>query len=211
MIAPNKSLDRDAAEGGWQETFLELLPEIEQPLSYAFRYLRGDNRDEAIQEGIANSAVAYARLFDQGRADVCSAASLASFAAGHVKTGRQVGCRLNVDDPMSRHAQLNKGIQVDRLDQYISKTDEWIQVMVEDRRTSVPDRVAFRIDVPAWLTTLSRKARSVAEDLAMGHLTGETAKKHNLSPSRISQLRRELYDSWNAFCEDARPSPVGSS
>ncbi len=62
--------------------------------------------------------------------------------------GRQVGGRLNVRDPLSRHAKVQKNIKVDRLDQYCRETDEWIQVMVEDKRTPVLDQVAFRIDVP---------------------------------------------------------------
>jgi hypothetical protein len=202
MIAIGKDRKRDR-RGNWQDEFLKMLPEIEQYLSYVFRELRGDNRDDAIEEGIANCAVRYAGLSAQGRGHVCTAASLASYAALQVKSGRQVGCRMNVRDPLSRYAQVQKDITVERLDRYESKTSEWIQVMVEDRRTSIPDQVAFRIDVPAWLATLSRKARRIAEDLAMGTSTSEAARKHHVSPSRISQARRELYESWTEFCQDA--------
>ena len=83
MIAPNKSLDRDPAEDGWQEAFLELLPKIEQSLSYALRYLRGDNRDEAIQEGID---------FAPRISALCPVPQRATVAVGRCRWSKAVNC-----------------------------------------------------------------------------------------------------------------------
>jgi DNA-binding NarL/FixJ family response regulator len=73
-----------------------------------------------------------------------------------------------------------------------------------DRRTPIPDQVAFRIDFPAWLKTLSRREREIAKALAKGHRTLDVARRFGLSMARISQLRREFFDSWQRFHGEAK-------
>jgi hypothetical protein len=63
----------------------------------------------------------------------------------------------------------------------------------------VPDQVHFRIEFPRWLGAQTNRNRQIAETLALGYSTSEVAGKFNLSPARVSQIRRELYDSWNEF------------
>jgi DNA-binding NarL/FixJ family response regulator len=65
-----------------------------------------------------------------------------------------------------------------------------------NRRTSVPDQAHVRIEFPRWLEAQTNRNRQIAETLALGHSTGEVARKLNLSPARVSQIGRELYDSW---------------
>ena len=71
--------------------------------------------------------------------------------------------------------------------------------MVEDHQTPVPDQVAFRIDFPAWLASLSRRDRRLAQELALGHSTRHVANRFHLSDGRVSQKRREFYEYWQAF------------
>src|SRR6187549_2879625 len=85
--------------------FTDLLPAIERGLRFEFRRLRGDAAEDAIQEGIANSFVAYQRLQRQGRAGQASASSLARFAAQHIRAGRLVATGLNSGEALSRYAQ----------------------------------------------------------------------------------------------------------
>jgi hypothetical protein len=66
-------------------------------------------------------------------------------------------------------------------------------------RTSVPDAVAYRLDVPAFLSTLSDKNRSIALDLAQGMTTKEVAQRHCLTPGAISQFRAKFKVWYNAF------------
>jgi len=47
---------------------------------------------------------------------------------------------------------------------------------------------------------------SFAESLAVGNRTGDVAKRFNVSAGRVSQLRRELAESWRAFVGD-EPAP----
>ena len=91
---------------------------------------------------------------------------------------------------------------VERLDRYDAGTDQWLEAIVEDRRTSVPDQVAFLIDFPDWLMRLGNQKRRIAEALAMGNSASGVAKRFKLSPCRISQLRGELYRSWQEYHGD---------
>lgn len=180
----------------WKDVFVSMLPRIESCLAREFWGLDPDAREEAIQEGIANCFARYERLARQGRTEVASAISLAKYAARQVRSGRKVGGKLNVRDPLSRHAQISKGMKVERLDVRCRETNDWLQPLVEDRRTSVLDQVALRMDVPVWLSGFARRTRRIARDLALGFSPGDVAKKYRLSPARISQIRRELYESW---------------
>jgi hypothetical protein len=67
----------------------------------------------------------------------------------------------------------------------------------------VPVQAAFRIDTAAWLATLSARDRRIALDLAEGQATGEVARRHGVSPARISQLRRVFQGSYREFHGEA--------
>lgn len=189
----------ETAEQDWRDSFLHMLPQIESRLTAEFRYLDPEARDEAVQEGIANSFAQYERLARQNRTGVATAASLARFAARQVRGGRTVGTKLDANEPLSRYAQLQKRFRVETLDRWNRAEEEWVQPLIEDRRTSIPEQVAFRVDVPEWLSRFAQRTRRIARDLAMGWTTGEVARRHGLSAGRISQLRSELHDSWRAF------------
>ena len=81
-----------------------------------------------------------------------------------------------------------------------------------NRHMPIPDQVSFRCDFPRWLETLAPRERRIADLLALGHSTKATAKRFGLSEGRISQLRRQMHESWQGFHGevtvpmDARPS-----
>jgi len=56
-----------AASQPWQIGFLALLPAIREHARIAFRHLRAEARDDAINEADANACVAYARLLQLGK------------------------------------------------------------------------------------------------------------------------------------------------
>ncbi|MEX2305999.1 MAG: hypothetical protein WD738_00290 [Pirellulales bacterium] len=183
----------------WQSGFAEMLPRIERLLKHVFAHLDPENREEAIQNAIVICLVSYARLHARGRAKVVSASNLVWYAVLQVKSGRVAGGHLNGRDPLSLYAQLRRGIKVQRLHTYNAKSDAWIDTIVEDKRAPIPDVVATKLDFLAWLATLCRRTRKIACDLAKGYSTAETAGKYRVSPSRISQMRRELEKSWSEF------------
>ena len=183
----------------WQERFVSLLPVILRYVTPAFRKLGPDAKAEAVQECVANACVAYARLVERGRENLAFATVLARYAVAQVRTGRLVGGRLNIRDVTSGYAQFRKRFRLERLDRYDPEEGCWQEAVVEDYRTPVVDQVWFRIDFPAWLQTLPPRERKIAKVLAEGHRTTDVARRFRLSMARISQLRREFFDSWLRF------------
>lgn len=197
MIMSNHSCA--SAPATWQIGFVGLLPEIERLLRLAFRHLDPEARDDAIGDAVVHSLLSYSRLFEHGRAASVTASSLAWYAALLVRKGRQAGCHMNSKEPLSLYAQLRRGFKVERLCFYDSNDEVWINDIVQDRRSSVLDQVAARLDVAAWLATLCRRTRNIATDLAKGFTTSEAARKYRVSAGRISQIRKELNDCWLEF------------
>ena len=183
----------------WHERFLAMLPAIQDQARFAFRRLDPEAREDAIQETIANALVAFVRLVQRKKADIAYPTPLVRFAVAQIHDGRRVGNRLNVRDVLSPYAQQEKDIRVERLDRFDEKDNEWVEAVVEDHRTPVPDQVVFRCDFPIWLESLPRRNRRIALALAIGHTTGQVAKRFRVSPGRISQLRREMQRSWQEF------------
>ena len=140
------------------------------------------------------------RLVERGRKDIAFASPLAGYAIRQVRSGRCVGTKLNVGDVSSRHAQRTKGITMERLDQFDCDEDEWREALIEDRRAGPAETAAARIDVAAWFRSLARKKRKIAQTLAKGEGTGKVARMFGLTAGRVSQLRRELAESW-AECQ----------
>ena len=107
---------------------------------------------------------------------------------------------MNGKEPLSRYGQISNGIEVEPL------TSNWIDAMVEDKRATVADQVAAKMDVSAWFATLTKRMKEIAKDLAFGFSTSEVAKKYGVTAGRISQLRRTLEESWVAFQQEAAPA-----
>ena len=64
--------------------------------------------------------------------------------------------------------------------------------MVEDKRATVADQVAAKMDVGAWFATLTKRMKEIAKDLAFGCSTSEVAEKHGVSAGRISQIAADV-------------------
>jgi hypothetical protein len=201
MIAVSRSPEETRTT--WQAAFVALLPEIQQRLTRAFRHLDAEAREDAVEEGVVHCLLSFARLYARGCVAAASASSLAWFAAKQVKRGRLAVGRLNNREPLSRYAQLSRGFRVEWLSRCSNMDAQWIDRIVEDRRSSVADQVAVRLDARAWLATLSGRTRQVARELACGYSTGDVARRHGVTPGRISQLRRELYQAWQLFQGEA--------
>ncbi len=107
---------------------------------------------------------------------------------------------MNGKDVLSRYAQIGNGIQIE------PRQSDWIETLVEDKRASVADQVAAKLDVSAWFATLTKRMKEIAKDLAFGCSTSEVARKHGVTAGRISQLRRTLEESWAAFQQEAAPA-----
>ena len=207
MIAIAKeSRRRKKCPPAWQNRFLEMLPQIRQQARVAFRAEKPEAKEELIAEVVANAYVAFVRLARRGKIDLAYPTPLAQYAIRQIRSGRRVGCRLNVRDVSSRHAQLAKGFRIQQLDQFDAEEGEWRQVLVEDKHAGPAETAASRIDVAAWFRSLARKKRRVAQLLAHGEATSTVARMFELSAGRVSQLRQELKLSWDAFQTEPAPA-----
>jgi hypothetical protein len=202
MIAPVRKSRRP--KSGWHRAFLAMLPAMVQHFRMAFRHLRPEAKTEAIQEATANACVAYRRLAMQGRTDRAFFSALARFAVRQVNDCRRVGTSQNIRDASSELARRKGRVVLERLDHFDEESQEWQEAIVEDHHTPVFDQVWFRIDFPAWLAGLGSRDRKIATSLAVGNSTGVVARRFRVSAGRISQLRRELCDSWKEFLGETR-------
>jgi hypothetical protein len=187
-----------------------MLPQIVNHAKFAFRNLRGEARQDCIQETIANALVAFVALVRHGKMSIAYPSVLAKYATAQINEGRLVTNRLNVREVLSPYAQRLKNFKVERLDIH-DKDDEntWCEVLVEDRRCGPAQIACTRIDFESWLHSLSSRHRRLAQYLSLGHRTSDAAKKFKITAGRVSQVRRELAKSWRKFVgDDDLPSSV---
>ena len=192
--------------------YAKMLPSIKRHARIAFRYLDPEEKEERVQNVLANTWEALVRLARRGKLDQAYPSILAKFAEKQTRDHRITGGHLSIKDILSKYCQVNKGVVVERLDRR-EKDDEnaWCEAVVEDTRTApVPDIVAFRVDFADWLKSLRRRDRRIAEALSLGHSTSHAARKFKVSAGRISQLRREFAQSWRRFVGDD-PGPAAAN
>jgi hypothetical protein len=199
MIAQIKRRKSKAKSPAWHARFLAMLPSIRRRAHISFRAVDPELREELVQEVVASSFAAYARLVELGKEELAFPYPLARFAIGQVRAGRQLGNSRQSREVMSEYAQRHKGFLVQRLDYFNEEEDCWREIIVEDKRATPADIAACRIDFASWLRLLPSRRKKIALALASGETTSATAKKFGVTPARISQLRQWLKESWEAF------------
>jgi hypothetical protein len=176
-----------------------MLPSIRQHATVSFRHLNPKAREEAIQEVVCNALQAYVRLVQLKKVALAYPTVLAKFAVAQVKDNRKVGGKLNVLDISSPYCQQRKKITVERLDHFDEEEGHWQEALIEDKNTGPANIATIRIDFTEWLRSLPGRLRRIAKLLATGEKPGIVAKKFNVCPGRISQIRKELYRAWQDF------------
>jgi hypothetical protein len=197
--------------------FLGLLPRIEQHGRIYFRGLKCPHRkEEALAEVRALAWQWFLRLARQGRDASAFVTALATYAARAVHSGRRLCGMERTRDVLSPVAQQRYRFAVEPLPASTATSHEALlgevhgqrqQDAFEERlrdntRTPVPDQAAFRIDFPAWLRTLTGRERRLIRAMARNERTLDLSREFEVSPGRISQLRRAFHDDWERFCAD---------
>lgn len=184
-----------------RQDFLAVLPRVERHARFAFRHLeRWHDREDAIAETIALAWAWYRKLAEQGKGPASFITTLAAYASRHVKAGRLLAGRQNGKDAQSETARQRHGFQVRQLQASGAYDDPaWQEALIDNALSPVPVAAAFRIDFPRWLALLPDRNREITEELAVAYRTEEVAERHQLSPARVSQLRRELHENWQQF------------
>ena len=203
MIASVKRPKSNRKASARHAEFLTMLPAIRRSAQVSFRKLPPELRHDLIEEVVANSYVAFARLVERGEADRALATPLARYAIAQIRVGRRVGSRLRIGDALSTYAQFRKQFSVERLDQFSEEKGCWGEILVEDKRATPADVAAWRIDFAEWLRRLTARLRKIALALAVGETTSAAARMFGVTPARISQLRQWLKRSWEAFQGEA--------
>ena len=174
------------------DDFLGILPVVTKYACLLFRNWPPSDREDALAETVAAALLSFIHLKCRGRDPFAFPSRIAIRAVQRVRDGRHVGQPCNSRDLLSRRSQFRREIDVQRV-------GELQDALVDNTQTPVPDQVCFRCDFPAWLRTLTRRDCRIALRLARGDSTSEVAKMFGVSRGRISQLRRELCDSWRVF------------
>ena len=200
MIAFAKPESKQSVQPPWHVPFLRLLPTIQSYAAAKFAHLNAEAREEAVAETVAQAMVAVMHLVRRGKDPADFPGHICHFAVLHVKTGRLVAGQ-SAHDALSPMAQQLGDFQVSSLDDESCADDaSWKAAACTDTRSwPVPDVVAFRLDFEQWLSSLSRRDRSITKRLAVGDRTGEVAGAFNVTPSGISHLRNRLRQSWEEF------------
>jgi hypothetical protein len=180
-----------------------MLPKIVSYARTAFQHRGPEVRQDLVEEVVANACVAFKALWDRGKQALAYPTVLARYAIAQVRDHRRVGAKLNIKDVLSLYCQKHKGVVVERLDHFDEEENAWKEAVVQDTRSApVSEIVAFRCDFADWLKSLRRRDRRIAKFLALGNRTSDAARKFDVSQGRVSQLRRELAESWRAFVGD---------
>lgn len=197
-----------------------LYPAIRAIARLSWRRSDGDKEDW-IANVVANGWEGYLACLANGNTSY-TAGTLAGYAMKHTRVGRTVGNRpgrsvegyharrrgvrqvsfvqFDLQNPDRRHAgTIDEGrFQYDCEELSLNTA----MAQFEGRAARPDDIVAFRMDVPAWLRSLSsplsRTAEAIVQRGPWARLR-DVARKLSISSARLSQLRAELLASWVNF------------
>jgi hypothetical protein len=203
-----------------QARFLDLLPRIELHGHIYFRHLKSHRKADAIQEMRALAWLWYVRLINRGRDPQDFVATFVTLLARAVNSGRRLAGMAKAKDVMNPAAQKRHGFRVEALPGstrtfhdhlYASPKGQELHDAFEERLcdntvTPVVDQVCFRLDFPAWLETLTPRERRMIRAMIRNERTLDLGKEFEVSPSRISQMRREFQIGWTRFIEETETS-----
>jgi hypothetical protein len=206
-------------------SFLLILPRIELHGRIYFRHLAADKKADAVQEMQALAWKWFVRLAQRGKDPGEFVMAFATFLTRAVSSGRRLVGMVKAKDVLNPATQRRHGFTVEPLPTststgqgqlYSAPQGQRLHDAFEERLrdntvTPVPDQVQFRIDWPAFLATLTGRERRMIREMARNERTMDLSRRFEVSPGRISQLRREFHQGWTRFCGEHEPSaPAGA-
>ena len=209
-----------------QAAFLSIRSRV---ITHAGLIFRGvpcaDQRAERVAETVALAWDWFLRLAKRGKDPRGYPSVLATYAARSVKSGRRLCGQLKAKDVLSERAQQKHGFRVESMPISVRRDfgtlhgdvggqrglDVFEERLHDNSQTPVPDQVAFRCDFPAWLKTRCRRDRHLIRAMAHEERTLDLARRFQISPARVSQLRRNYAEDWARFCADPGESEAGTA
>lgn len=195
----NGRLDLEHLHAG----FLSLLPRVQLHAEVYFRDIRCPHRKEDfISEAVSLAWKWYVRLIKRGKDPHQFPSALATFAARAARSGRRLVGQEKGKDVLSPRARQRHDFAVGSLPSSSTLNGNvWDEALMDNTQSAVPDQVCFRLDFPVWRKTRCARDRRLIDDLMRGEPTLAAARKHGLSPARVSQLRRAFLEDWERFCD----------
>jgi hypothetical protein len=183
--------------------FLSVLPRMSAVVRFHLRPVRCPHRREEMTcEAVALCWVWFVRLARRGRQPHAFATRLATYAARAARSGRRACGSEPVADVCSPACGRRKGVRLASLSAPGPADDSLAEAVHDNTRTPVPDQVQFRLDFPAWVSSLATAKRRVLDRLLAGDRPGDVAAAVGVSAARVSQLRAELRADYARFCGD---------
>jgi hypothetical protein len=201
--------------------FLLLVPRIEMHARIFFRGIKCPvKKEDKVQECVALAWKWFLSLSARGKDVFAFPMAFAAMVARAVKCGRKLCGQERAKDVLSPIAQQRHNFNVEVLptstrsphenfyaDPHGQELMEAFEERLRDNTlTPVPEQVAFRIDFPAWLRTLTPRERRIIRAMTRNERTTDISKEFEVSPGRISQMRQEFHDDWLRFHGEQVPS-----
>jgi hypothetical protein len=194
---------------------LDIMPRIESQARVYFRGIKCSvKKADCIAEVVAIAWKWFCRLMKRGKDATQFVGALAALAARAVWSGRRACGKERANDVLSPVAQRRHGFVVLSLPSPRQAHEALYDVggqrmrdLMEERLadntvTPPPEQAAFRIDFPVWLKTLTARERRIIRAMMLNERTKELSSKFEISPGRVSQMRREFQNDWRHFVGD---------
>ena len=179
--------------------FLELMPAITTMAKAAFKNCNSDKQDDALQSVLVASYWSVRQLAKNGRLNEAFSTPIGWFAIKAYRSGRVGGVPMNSTDALAESTRARKRVHIESYNNHGRIKKGWGEIFMTDGRVNVAKEVCFKIDYEGWIDTLQDRQRQMLEGMIAGDTTSELAEKFRVSPGRISQIRRELVESWKNY------------
>jgi hypothetical protein len=194
--------------------YLELVPRIEQHANIFFRGIPcAHKRADKVAECLALGWKWFLSVQEKGKDISTFTMVFVYLVAKAVKSGRKLTGMEKAKDVMSQQAQARNSFTVESLPASNQRShdnlygtsdgqrlqDIWEERLQDDLQTPIPDQVAFRLDWPRFIATLTQRDRELAEFLSLGHRAKQAADRFKLTPGRVTQLRQQWCREWQIF------------
>ncbi len=208
MITPLLPIDCTLAQ--LQQRFTDHLPIMRRAITFHLPRVAKRYRDEFETDVLAACWHAWVGLARRGQDPVVvGPAGIVTNAVRYVQNGRAMGTSKTGRSLDVYRASKRAGVQIMRINQRagsVVNEGPWHEFLLSDGRVDPATQAAFRIDLPAWLATLSQRKREMALLLAEGYETGSAARELGVTPAAVSISRAALADSWAQFQGEESPS-----
>jgi hypothetical protein len=186
--------------GSLQKSFLAVVPQIRAYARRVFRHRSLQDRRELVAETIAWAWKLFRAYVRRGKDPIEKLISVLRYSALAVKSGRRLGRSMRSNELFEVCRRADCSTQLIRLVDCPWQDRTPLREMLIDRKAFSPaDAAASRIDIEAWLRTLSGRNRRIAKVLAKGERPSAASRMFQVSAARIAQLRREFRRSWEQF------------